>query len=504
MIALAEPASTAVVPPAAMPAALPAVPAALARIDSFPYRHRVGEVMSRPLLTVTPETTLLAASRAMEGAGVSSIVVLDDFGRPVGILTERDVLTAVARNGGDALEAMVSALMSAPVRTVPAEVFVYVALGRMDRLNLRHLVVTDEHGRALGMITRRALLKLRAGRALVLGDQIAAAADESALIAAKAALPDLARQLLAEGVTGVGVAAVISQTVRDLTGRAAELAQQAMREDGWGEAPAPWCVLVLGSGGRGESLLATDQDNAIVHAGKPADDAWYAEAGRRIAELLDRAGVPLCKGGVMAKNPPWRHALDDWKAEVEGWIRRKEGDSLLNVDIFYDFRCVFGDRRLADELRTYAVQRASESPVFLRMLAANLDQMHSPIGFFGRIRTEHGRFDIKLSGLLPIVTSARVMALKHRVRATSTTGRLLALAESETINAADARELCEAYELLLRTLLDQQVADSAAGLILGTRVDPRRLVGALRSRVREALRRVDQVPMVVRDSLTGR
>src|SRR3546814_3145603 len=88
-------------------------------------------------------------------------------------------------------------------------------------------------------------------------------------------------------------------------------------------------MLILGSGGRGESLLSPDQDNAIIHAGSTEDDGWYARAGERIAALLDDAGIPYCKGGVMAKNTGWRGNQGQWRSRVTDWIRSEEHTSEL-------------------------------------------------------------------------------------------------------------------------------------------------------------------------------
>ena len=96
---------------------------------------------------------------------------------------------------------------------------------------------------------------------------------------------------------------------------------------------APWCVLLLGSGGRGESLLSADQDNAIVHAGSEEDDAWFAALGSHLADLLDEAGVRRCQGGIMAANAEWRGSVPAWRERVAGWLRRSAPEDLLHVDI---------------------------------------------------------------------------------------------------------------------------------------------------------------------------
>ena len=116
----------------------------------------------------------------------------------------------------------------------------------------------------------------------------------------------------------------------------------------------PWCVLVLGSGGRGESLLSADQDNALVHAGSEADDAWFAALGFHMADLLDEAGVRRCQGGIMASNREWRCSTTVWRDRVARWLRRSSPEDLLHVDVFYDLMPVAGTLELARELHAAA------------------------------------------------------------------------------------------------------------------------------------------------------
>ena len=472
------------------------------RLDSFPYRHRVADVMRGPVVAVPPETPLAEASRTMIRERIGSLVVADAEGAARGIATERDFLRALAEMGPGAADAPISRIMSSPVATILEDSFLFVAFGRMPRLGVNHLLAVDARGRPVGMVSASALMRLRSTEALVIGDEIAAADGAAALANVWRRIPALVGALRAEGVEGLGMTTAISAILRELTARAAELAEQAMADAGWGAAPARWCVLVLGSGGRGESALAPDQDNAIVHAGGDADDAWFAEAGRRIAETLDQAGIPLCKGGVMAKNPEWRRSLAGWHEEIERWIRTKEGEALLNVDIFFDFAPVYGDRALATELRRHAIDAAGRSPLFLRLLAAELDGMHSALGFFGLLRTRQGRFDIKSGGFLPIVTAARVMALKHGVDAPATRNRLLALADRGALNPEDAANLARAHDFLIQRLLDQQIADIPNGLKLSTRVDPRQIDPALKAPLRGALRLADLAAEIVRGALS--
>ena len=468
----------------------------LARIDSFPYRHRLSEVMTRPVVLMPPSATLADAAGRMDRDRISSVVVEGAPGRAAGIVTERDVLRLVAREGAAALDRPLAAVMSSPVESLPADVLVYRAIARLDRLGIRHLVVTEADGRVAGMITARGLLRQRAGRALALGDQVLTAPDAEALGAARAGLPQLARGLLAEDVPPTTVAGLLSEVLRDMIRRAAELALADA-----GPAPAPWCLLALGSAGRGETLLGPDQDHAIVHAGGPADTPWFLALGRAVADRLDAAGVPRCRGGVMASEPAWCHDAAGWDAAVAGWVGAARPEDLLSVDIFFDFRPVAGDPALADALRHRALGRARGAMGFLKNLAAELDGYAPPLGWFGGFRLLHGRLDLKATALFPIVTAARVLSLRHGIAETGTAARLDALAAAGHLPPADARRLRAAHRLALGLVLNQQLVDTAEGRVASTRVDVPRLDPRLGRQLRAALRGIAPVATIVRDAL---
>lgn len=470
----------------------------LRRIDGFPYRHRVAELMSAPLVSAQPEATIADASRLMSERRISSIVTVDGEGRPNGILTERDVLRIVATDPVS-LSRRLDEVMSRPVRTVGAGALAYRAIGRMARHGIRHLAVVDDDGRAVGMLTAGRLLKQRATLALTLGDEIEQAVDAQALRQAHGKLPSLAAALHVEDVPAVQVSAVISSIVCDLTARAADLAAAGMSA----RAPAPWCLLVLGSAGRGESLLAADQDNALIHEGDD-DDPWFGTFADRLNELLAAAGIPLCAGGVMARNPALRGTPATWRRRVEQWVDKPQPGALLNVDIFYDFIPVAGERRLAAALRGHATAAAAGSPVFLRLLAEAGGNAGGAFGWFRRLRTENGRIDLKRHGLLPLVAGARVAALAWGGVMPGTDARLAHAAAKAGVAADMADDLAAARAVLVEAILDQQLADIAEGRPPSNRVELRRLARRGTRRVGKALETVVTIPDFVQRTLSNR
>ena len=237
--------------PPAQAASRPEVPP-VARIDSFPYSHRVRDVMSTPPVFADPETSVGEAIRLLLRKNISSVYVRDRTGE-LGIATERDMLRAVDGHG-DAGRAMpLAAIMSRPLQTVPEDAFLYRAIGRIGRLGFRHLGVHDAKGDIVGALTTRNLLRHRAAAATMLGDEVDSAESVAALGAAWAKVPLMARSLAAEEVDPRTISAVISAEIRAITGRAAQFAEASMAAEGQGTPPCAYAVLVLGSAGRGES-----------------------------------------------------------------------------------------------------------------------------------------------------------------------------------------------------------------------------------------------------------
>ena len=483
----------------------------LGTVDSYPYRHRVRDVMRTPPHFIVPDATVGEALARLMDERISSLYVnataIGEGAPPAvdtGIVTERDLLRAMARQGGAALTLPVREFASRPLAVVPADAFVYRAIGRMSRLNVRHLGVIDETGRVIGAVSARDLLRLRAGTAVSLGDEIDAAMDVHALAAAWAKLPRVAASLVTEGVPARDGAAVISRELGALTRQAAVIAQARMRELGHGEAPRRYAVAVLGSAGRGESLLAMDQDNALVFVdGAPGgpEDRWFEQLGGHIADILHEVGVPYCQGGVMAKNAQWRGSLATWRERIADWIRRSRPEDLLSVDIFFDMRPVHGDGELCIELWREAFDAARGNTTFAKLLAETAGSVVPALGLFGQFKTEEGRLDLKRAGLFGIVSTARVLAVRHHVVERATPARLDGVKALGIGGESDLDALIEAQAVFLDLLLAQQVKDAERGKPPSNTVAIKTLPRRDRERLRTALDAVRHLDRLTRDLL---
>jgi DNA polymerase-3 subunit epsilon/CBS domain-containing protein len=459
-------------------------PPVIARIDSYPYRHRIADVMAAPAVALDADRSLEDGLDALIERRISSVLVRTSDGR-TGLVTERDVLRALARRRRGEEIAYLGSIMSHPLETVRASDLIYRAIARMDRLNLRHLPVVDETGGIVGMVTPRNLLRQRAGEALALRDSLDRATKVEDLARNWSRVPEVARSLAAEEVDPRLIAKVISEELSALTARAAQIAEHRLAGEGQASPPVAYAVLLLGSGGRGESLIGADQDNAIVYAsGEPdgPEDRYFAALGSHMADILDEIGIPLCKGGVMAKNAAWRQSLESWRATIGRWVRRSSPQDLLSIDIFFDAIAVHGDQSLARSVLDQAREAARAQTPFVKSMLELARDWSAPVTFFGHLKVEEdGRVDLKKGGLMPIFTAARALAIRHGIAATSTRERLEAVRDLGIGSPADLDAAIAAQRTLLGVILEQQLADSAAGVQLSNRVDVAR-IGKTRAR----------------------
>lgn len=471
--------------------------AASVKLDTFAYRHLVSDVMSAPPVVVPSSLSLREAIHRMIAGNLSSVFV-ELENRSYGIVTERDALRAIHEDQ-DAAAKSIGAIARSPLLGVEHDDFVYRAIGRMERLGIRHLAVW-RGTEVVGALTPRNLLRNRATQSIVIGDAIAGATAASDLASCWSSTPEMAASLLSEQVNARLIANILSGEICAMTRRAAELAVEDMAASGRGPPPTPYCILVLGSGGRGESLLAADQDNAIIYKtgerGGPTD-VWFADMAQRMNDILDQSGIPLCKGGVMASKEPWRHDTAGWNDLVNSWVRRQKPEDLLNVDIFFDAIAVHGDAQLADEVLHRASRLARQSNDFLMMLTELARNWQPPFGVLGAFRKTNGRVDCKKVGLMPIFTCARVLALRHGIDARSTLERLKGVRDRGLASLEAVERILAAHETLLRYVLQQQIIDGERGIKLSPRVDIDRLDAHGKKELKGAILAVREVIDIV-------
>lgn len=412
----------------------------------------------------------------------SSATVTDGEGRPLGIVTEQDITRRVAFQALP--ETPVETVMTAPVMTIPSDEYLYFAIARMRRQGLRHMPVVDGSGGLVGMLNLHDALAVAAERLVGQIDILTRDDSVDGLKQVKAAQVELAAQLLEDNLPAPEIQALLTHVNRDIYHRLVDLALSAMETEGYGPPPVAFCVVVMGSGGRGESFLYPDQDNGFILSDYPDDrhteiDSWFIELAERLTGDLDAVGIPLCRGHVMATNPLWRKTLTQWKDQIALWSRKRNPTALRLCDIFFDFRSAWGDAAMAEELRAVVTSITSANPAFLRDMYADDAEHGVALGFFGRFITERkdrahkGKINLKHTGTLPLVESVRLLALSEGIEELSTLGRMRVLHESGILGVDEYDYLSGAYTLITRLLLRQQIADFKANVAVSNYIDPK-------------------------------
>jgi CBS domain-containing protein len=255
------------------------------------------------------------------------------------------------------------------------------------------------------------------------------------------------------------------------------------------------CWIALGSQGRCEQTLATDQDNAIVFAdpGGMASVRRLLPLTQRVNEALDRCGYALCRGGVMAGNPQWCLSATQWRERFARWIDEPDPQALLNATIFFDFRPVHGEAGVAAELRTWLARYAQDRGPFLLSMARNALGNPAPLGvvrdFVLAGDGEHaGTLDLKVNGVQLFVETARIYSLAAGVTATHTLERFAALAAADKLPRIAIAAWREAFEFIQRLRLESNAAQRARGEPLHNHLDPAELNEFDRRVLKEALR----------------
>lgn len=467
----------------------------LNRAETFLFRKKVSEVMTSPVLALPPDATAREAAVAMGQARASSVVVMGE-GAPMGIVTEKDLVQRVLSREVDPDQIRLDQVMSAPVATLPPQEYLYKALGTMRSRHLRHLPVVDGE-RLVGILSTRDLMSMGVNDTLELAEQIHSAGSLDLLHRAYRNTHAMCVSLLQEGMPAEEVSQLLSHINRDIHRRVLEICLAGMESEGLGQPPVPFCFIVMGSHGRGENHMHTDQDHGMILADYPPEEwarvePFFMELSGRVSEGLAVVGFSLCQGNVMSSNPVWRKAMREWKAQVEGWYRDSTSNAVRYTTLFYDFLPIWGDVGLARELRDYITEGIQRNATLLRSLFEEASHHKVPLTFFKNFVTERagphkGQLDIKKSGLLFVVECARILSLRHGIPATGTVERLEALAAKGVAAREEVEFIQTAYKSLFHFLLNAQARRFQAGEAVDNYVDPQSLPIQERYLLRHAL-----------------
>ena len=436
-----------------------------------PLALTLGQLLKRPPVACLPGESVRRATQTIRELAIGSMVVVSPERIPIGILTLRDIADRVVLDSG-AVDGPIERVMTRHPITLPVTETAYRAALTMIRHGVRHIVLV-EGGRLAGIVSERDLFGLQSSSVRELSAAIKGAADLDAIERFGRDINGLALKLFEQGVAIAALTAFVAALNDLLTERVVQLefAQSALEN-------LRCCWILMGSEGRSEQTLATDQDNGIIFAVPPGRSAESVRAAilpvaQRINRALDRAGYRLCPGEIMACNPQWTLSLDEWRQRFERWIDSGSPQALLHGAIFFDLRPLHGDLALGGELRHWLMQHAPRNPRFLHQMAANALENRPPFGWLKRFSVDKaGRIDLKLNGAALFVDAARIFSLAHGIDEVNTERRLRAAAPLLGAQPREVDAWIAAYFHIQGLRLRRQADCMRLGVPADNRIDP--------------------------------
>ena len=458
---------------------------------------RVAQAFLRPAHEVDGAMSIVGVAKLMQTEHTNSVLVRD--GARLGIFTNTGLQRAVI--DGRALAALpVRDLATFKLVTIAPDAPLFDALALMIEHQVHRLVVADGDGdnrHITGLLEQLDLLSFLSNHSYLITVQIVRANDLAQLRAAAEQVTRLVA-LLYRGGTRV---AQIGKLVQALNAKLFERTWQMIAPP---ELLADSCLFVMGSEGRGEQLLKTDQDNGlIVRDGSSVSEAVIAQATQRFTEALRDFGYPDCPGGIMLSNPAWRRGAADFSRTVRNWLLRPDPEGLMALAIFIDAHAVAGDATLLAGVRAEVDALVSSSDALLGRFAAAIDSFPDAAGgWWNRLlligEQDQQTLDLKKAGIFPIVHGVRSLALRDHVAGSSTVARLDALVAGGRLQAEFATDLADSLHFLMGLRLKAGLAELDTGRPVTGGVPTDKLSSLERDLLKDALGVVKRFKTLVR------
>jgi CBS domain-containing protein len=452
----------------------------------------LSAIVRRKPISTLPATPIREVLETMQQKRIGSMVVVDEQQRPLGIFTLHDVLDRVALAGID-LATPIREVMSPDPLSLPPHALAYEAALVMAKEGFRHVLVT-ENEQLVGLASEKDLFTLQRVGLRQLSSTIREAADLATLQQAVKDIHQLAHNMLAQGIAAEQLTQIVSTLNDLLTSRIIEQELAALSPEERQVIEHHFCWLALGSEGRFEQTLLTDQDNGIIF---DVPEGGSAEAQRqiflpfasRINDALAACGFPKCKGEVMASNPKWCLSLEEWKETFGDWIYHGDPKALLYATIFFDFRPLYGEMKLGEDLRAWLAKAVQSNTRFLHQMAVNALRNRPPLGLVRdfAVGDDHA-VDLKLNGVMPFVDAARIYSLATGGVQTNTLQRLREIAEPLHLKPQDREAWGDAFLFIQLLRLRLQHEQIQAGQPMSNRVDPDQFNNLDRRILKEAFR----------------
>ncbi len=411
-----------------------------------PIKHFVSDYFICQL-----ETPIAEAARIMTRKN-RKVIFVKQGEQLIGVVNDKDFRSRAIAGRMDSTQP-VSEIMSAPVVSIQEGALLYEAVLRFNREQVSHLAVKNAAGEMIGVISHEDVLEMQQNSLSYLIREIEQAEDVQQIKQIYDKVPVLVNALLESGDKAQNITRIITSVSDAISECVISLTIESI-----GMPPCKFAFMAMGSEGRMEQTLFTDQDNAIIFDDVPEEQLeevkdYFARLAAIVNKNLDFVGFNYCKGDIMAQNPQWSQPLSVWKKYFSGWITNSDPQSILDTTIFFDFRCIYGEPAFTAGLKEHVNRVAENKAVFFYHMAQSVIKIKLPVNLFGNIKSEHApggddTIDIKKI-LLPVVGFVRTYAIKNRVQETSTPARIQKLYADKIISKAQFDELILSYNYLM-------------------------------------------------------
>ncbi|WP_289053443.1 DUF294 nucleotidyltransferase-like domain-containing protein [Carboxylicivirga marina] len=453
----------------------------------------------RELISCSPNTSIKEVAHLITKKKCHYMFVKDK-GYLMGVITDSDIRKRVLAKD-KSINIPAAQIMTAPIVTIPENALLYETHLQFNREEVTSLVTLSDENEFTGFITYHDVTSMQQNTVGYLIKEIAIAETNEELIDIHKKVPVLVNALVQSGDNTANITRIITSITDAITKRIIELGIERV-----GEAPCAFAFIVLGSEGRMEQSLKTDQDNAIIFEDVPDEllpnvKIYFEELGDFISDSLNNLGYNYCTGGIMASNPKWNQPWSVWKNYFEKWINSNDIESVVEASIFFDLRGIYGSHELVDSLKSYMLDEVRNKKQFLFNMAQSVSNYKSPVGVFGNIvgnnlSSNNKSIDVKMI-LMPVIKFSRLYTLTYGFDETNTLARIKRLYEEEHIPKIMYEELSLSYNYLMQLRFRFQAADQLKGSEPNNNIDIEELTQIEVGTLKKVFSEVNSIPSKV-------
>jgi len=422
-------------------------------------------------ITCSKTNSIKEAADIMCLKRVGSILIVENK-KPIGIITDKDLRLKIA-TGLFLINDIVTKIMSSPVITSHEKITTAEAQIAMLKNKITHLCITKDgtpNSELIGVLSEHDIVVLHGNNPSVLIKELKRATNVNSLRYIKEKTSNLLEGYIEQKLPLLFVLNIISEINDVITIKAIEFSILEMKT----KPPVKFSWLALGSQGRHEQLLITDQDNALVFKNVQEEDyaqtkAYFLKLAKKINDKLHFIGYEYCPAKMMASNPNWCLSLNEWKTQFNSWITKPSEDKIMLCTIFFDYSLVYGNKELVTKMSDSIFKSIHTYEIFLNFLGRNALLNPPPIGFFRQFLVESDgkhkdQFDLKSRALMPLIDAARLLTLSHQIKdVNNTIARFQKLMEVESQNKDLYLSCIDSFKILLRYRTKQGLKHNDSG-----------------------------------------